>query len=116
MEDRTDKEERVEGGKATDRSSRRKLLKAGVYLVPAIVTLRARAAFGAPGETPGEPIRDLNRNYQTNTYQFEYGTENNKGKTTFQVHGIDPPVEWDPVNYPDVYRSSDGTFYTWSTP
>lgn len=67
-------------GKAVDRPSRRALLRAGSALLPAIITLHGRAAFG---QGVNDPLRDLNQDYQQ---AYKYGT--NQGQTTFQVHGI----------------------------
>ena len=82
MQDRNNQEERTDRGKPADRSSRRKLLKAGVFFVPAIVTLRARAAFGQSAV--------LNRDYAGKDYQ--YGDFH--GQDTFWVAVNGTEGEW----------------------
>jgi hypothetical protein len=73
VQERNNQEERVQRGEAAERSSRRKLLKAGAFLVPAIVTLHARSAFGQGGK--------LNANYVNKAYP--YGTLRGSGLDTF---------------------------------
>ena len=82
MQDRNNQQERTDRGKPADRSSRRKLLKAGVFFVPAIVTLHARAAFGQGAV--------LNRHYATANY--EYGKFQGQDTFSVAVHGTDG--EW----------------------
>ena len=86
MQDRNNQQERTDRGKPADRSSRRKLLKAGVFFVPAIVTLHARAAFGQGAV--------LNRDYATTNYQ--YGTFQGQDTFSVAVHGTEGT--WTPVD------------------
>ena len=102
MQDRNNQQERTDRGKPADRSSRRKLLKAGALLVPAIVTLHARSASAQPPTT-------LNRNYVNKGYV--YGTE--QGKNTFDLveEYYGAGGTWDPAR-DTVYPA--GTPYTYT--
>lgn len=94
MQDRDHNQPPTPREDAEARSSRRKLLKAGAFVVPAMVTLHARAAFGQG------PMEALNRNYDDTGYRYgEFA-----GKTTAEALQ-------DQLGVP-LYKESDDLYYT----
>jgi len=110
VQQRNPQQEPTDPGKPADRSSRRKLLKTGALLVPPIVTLYGRAAFGQGA--------DLNRQYASADYK--YGTF--EGMNTFDridlQHGGGGEWDPDPEIYPNessyTYTDSEGTEYIYT--
>jgi hypothetical protein len=104
MQKRSNQEEQPDRNEAVDRSSRRKLLRAGAFFVPAIVTLHARAALADA---------TLNRNYSTKGYV--YG--DNQGMTTFDVIAAQHPggtwtYDRQTGGYTYTYTDESGTHST----
>jgi hypothetical protein len=107
VQERNNQEGPLQRGESAGRSSRRKLLKASAVLVPAMVTLHARSAFGQGGT--------LNPNYVSKAYP--YGTLSGSGLDTFgaAAQSVGGGGAWvnangDPIDVYAAYQSGQRSF------
>ncbi len=106
MRERNPETRPAERGPSCERPSRRKLLKAGAFLLPAVVTLHARTALG---QTESDPLETLNRHYTDMDYL--YG--NNEGMSTFDVNRIADPAPQENEFGEPIWEDADGNWHTY---